>query len=228
VAQNENPHDRFPRLLVCEGHEDKFFFHHLIRERDLPSFHIWPSSGNGGFANAIRAFRAGRTKQYNALRNILIVADNDENPAASFSNVCDHIEQLFGSGTRPSAPLEKTKTRPIAVTVLMIPWTDVNGHLERLCIESATEADKAIAGHVQTFMDLIFADRWASESRRGKAWLRTNLAARCSRDPFVPLGEVFREDQYRHLIPLNHRSFDRIADVLASFAPAGGAVQPAS
>src|SRR5258708_3657643 len=118
-AVNEDPRARFPRLLVCEGHKDKFFFHYLIRERNLPLFHIFPSSGNGGFANAIRAFRTSKTKQYNALRDILIVADNDDAPIVSFSNVCDQVESLFGE--RPRAPLEKTKTRPIAVTVLMIP-----------------------------------------------------------------------------------------------------------
>ncbi len=152
------------------------------------------------------------------MRDILIVADSDDSPVESFANVCSHIEQFFGPGTRPSAPLRKTQTRPISVTVLMMPWTDVKGHLERLCIDAAIDADKTIADNVQTFMSLIFAERWTSESRRGKAWLRTNLAARCARDPFVPLGEVFREDRYHHLIPVNHSSFDRISDVLASFA----------
>src|ERR1700730_1281682 len=223
VVLNEDPHARFPRLLVCEGHEDKFFFHYLIRERNLPPFHIVPCSGNGGVANAIRAFRIERIKQYNALRDILIVADNDDAPIVSFSNVCNHVEQLFGE--RPSAPLVKTRTRPIAITVLMIPWTDVDGHLEKLCIESAKEADRTTANNVQTFMDLLFYERWESESRRGKAWLRANLAARCARDPFVPLGEVFREARYRHLIPLNHNSFNQIANVLATFAD-GGAAKP--
>ena len=214
MALSEDERARFPRLLVCEGPEDKYFFHRLIHTRELPSFHIWPCSGNGGFANAIRAFRTKRTRQYNALRDILIVADNDDSPSERFSSVCAQIEQVFGLGTRPSAPLLKTHTKP-AVTVLMIPWTNMNGHLEKLCIESAQDADKTVAEQVQTFMDLIRANRWDSESRYGKAWLRTNLAARCSRDPFVPLGEVFRESRYHDLIPVNHSSFDQISDVLA-------------
>jgi hypothetical protein len=223
-AVNEDPRARFPRLLVCEGYDDKCFFHKMIHERDLPPFHIWPCRGNGGFSNAIRAFRANRTKQYNALRDILIVADNDDAPIASFSNVCDHIERFFGE--RPSAPLIKTKTKP-AVSVLMIPWTDIHGHLEALCMESATDADRDVATHVQTFMNLLFAERWASASRRGKAWLRANLAARCDRDPFVPLAEVFKQERYSHLIPLKHKSFDRIARVLAGFADTS-AEKPAS
>ncbi len=57
MAQIEDPRARFPRLLICEGREDKFFFHHLIRTRNLPPFHIWSCSGNGGLANAMRTFR---------------------------------------------------------------------------------------------------------------------------------------------------------------------------
>jgi hypothetical protein len=73
--------------------------------------------------------------------------------------------------------------------------------------------------YVDTFMGLIAAERWQNDSRFGKAWLRVNLAARCERDPFVPLRVVFR--QYRPLIPATDASFDRIADVLAGFDRGG-------
>jgi len=217
---NVDARARFPRLLICEGYEDKWFFHHLIQVRALPPFHIWPCAGSGGFAQAIRAFRLAYTKPYNALRDILIVADNDQTPDECFDRVCKQIEQVFGSGTAPSQPLQTARTRAAepAVTVLMIPWTGERGHLERLCVESARAADQAIGQHVQTFMDLIGADRWDNESRHGKAWLRVDLAGRCERNPFVSLGEVFRETRYHNLIPLNHRSFDRVANVLTRFA----------
>jgi hypothetical protein len=218
VALIEDPKARFPRLLICEGHEDKLFFHHLITVRRLPQFHIMKCSGNGGFAEAIRAFRIDRTKQFNALRDILIVADNDETPRDNFMRVCSQIEQVFGPGTSPPDPMAKAKTTP-AVTVMMIPWIEIKGHLERLCVDAAHNADRKIGGHVQTFMSMINADKWGNESRYGKAWLRTNLAARCERDPFVPLGKVFSDSDNWHLIPMVHPSFNQIANALSSFGP---------
>jgi hypothetical protein len=131
-------------------------------------------------------------------------------------NVCEHIERVFGFGAAPCAPLQstaRTATRPQAVTVLMVPWMDEHGTLERMCIEAARAANGTVSGHVDTFLGLIYAERWRSESRYGKAWLRTYLAAR-ARDPFVALGHVFSDPRQRGLIPVNHTSFDRIADVL--------------
>ena len=86
-----------------------------------------------------------------------------------------------------------------------------------MCIEAARSADGAVGGHIDMFMNLIAAERWKNESRFGKAWLRTNLAARCVRDPFVALGHVFNDPQYQELIPVNHSSFKRIIEVLRRF-----------
>jgi hypothetical protein len=96
----------------------------------------------------------------------------------------------------------------------MVPWTNEHGHLERMCVEAARDANKNIAMHVDTFMNLIRAEGWQNQSRFGKAWLRVNLAARCSRDPFIALGSVFAYARHNALIPIDHSSFDRIADVL--------------
>lgn len=217
---NGRPLQRLPRLLICEGPEDKYFFQRLIQAHELPHFYILDAKGNGQFAEALRSFRVERTADFNSLSNILIVADNDEQPAARFQNVCSQIDRVFGADTAPNAPLQPTSstaTRSAAITILMIPWTGEHGSLERMCVEAARAADRAIAGHVDTFMDLIGADRWNNETRVGKAWLRTILAARCERDPFVALGHVFNDQQYQPLIPLNHPSFDRIINVLRRF-----------
>jgi hypothetical protein len=147
----------------------------------------------------------------------LIVADNDECPGDRFANVCVQIDRVFGSGTAPNAPLQKTPRtamRAAAITVLMVPWTNEHGHLERMCVEAARDANGSVATHVGTFMTLIRVEGWRNESRFGKAWLRINLAARCTRDPFIPLGRVFANTRYNTLIPLEHSSFDRIAGVL--------------
>lgn len=202
------------RLLICEGAEDKYFFERLIEVHALPRFYIQDAGGNGRFAAAIRRFQVERTRDYNSLLEILVVADNDEDPAASFRNVCTQIHRIFG--IQPSSPLQKaprTATRA-AITVMMVPWEGENGNLERMCLEAARSVDRVLAGHVDTFMNLIHAERWGNESRLGKAWLRTNLAARCVRDPFVALGHVFNDPQYQPLIPVNHSSFGRLVGFL--------------
>jgi hypothetical protein len=216
VAAQSDDKRRFPRLLICEGPEDGFFFHRLIQARGLPKFHIRVSGGNSQFSQAINKFKIENTKAFRALRDIVIVADNDEGPDDRFKNVCMHIERIFGRGTAPNNPQERTITNP-RVSVLMVPWTNTRGHLERLCCDSARDADKTAGKDVDDFMAVCRAERW-TDSRFGKAWLRTNLAIRCERDPFIPLGVVFEEVRNHHLIPVEHASFKQIANFLSSFA----------
>lgn len=172
--------------------------------RNLPRFHIRVSRGRSRFAEAIKAYRIDRTKTYCSLSDIVIVADNDESPDASFRNLCDQIESVFGPGTAPKRPQQKTTTKP-AVTVLMMR-------------ERGKSGGQKIAEHVDLFMALIVSEKWNDESRQGKAWLRANLAARCESDPFVPLGHIFSRDEYRTLILLEDNSFKEIHDFLAGFA----------
>jgi hypothetical protein len=223
VAGQSKDKPQFPRLLICEGPEDWLFFHRLIETRNLPRFHIWDtgarinSGGNTKFSRAIRAFRTKHPKTYASLRDIIIASDNDESPTKNFENVCEQIEEVFGPGTRPTAPQKRTSKIKPAITVLMVPWTDINGHLERLCVESARDAGRIVGAHVDTFMSMVGADNWNNESRYAKAWLRTNLAARCEPDPFVALGHVFENQKHQHLIPVNHASLNDVANFLASF-----------
>ncbi len=203
-----------PRLLICEGPEDRWFFSKLIEARNLSRFHIRAAGGNRQFAAEISKFELEQTKEYINLTDILIVADNDDAPAESFASVCDQINAKFGPGSAPDEPLKPTKGRP-RCTILMIPWTATEGTLESLCVDATRNADKAVGSHVDHFLALLAAEKWTSVSRRGKAWLRTDLAGRCEVDPFVPLGRVFSEKRHEDLIPLLDASFTRLANALA-------------
>jgi hypothetical protein len=205
------------RLLICEGYEDAAFLERLITVKGLPQAIIVAAGGNTAFRSALNDFRVSKTKQFNSLEKILFVADNDEDPNGRFVNLCSQIDEVFGKGTAPKRPLEKSppkRDRRAEISILMIPWEGERGHLEKMCVEAARDANRQIGSHVDTFLDLIVASNWNNESRHGKAWLRTNLAARCEKDPFVALGTVFDDPKYQPLIPVNHQSFNRIADVL--------------
>jgi hypothetical protein len=208
-----------PRLLICEGPKDAHFFERLIAERQLPRFYIWSAGGIDKFRGSLNRFNVERTKDFRNLSHILFVADNDQTPQTNFDKVCTQIDQFFRTKVSPAAPITRVPRSGIrpSLTVMMMPWTDTKGHLERLCVDAARDADRGIAAKVDTFMATLNSDNWNNESRVGKAWLRTNLAARCAPDPFVPLGRVFDEAPLRHLIPVTHASFDPIADVLRTF-----------
>jgi hypothetical protein len=63
----------FPRLLICEGPEDRFFFHALIEAHALPRFHIQHAGGNSKFFNAISKFELENTRAYAGLQTFLLL-----------------------------------------------------------------------------------------------------------------------------------------------------------
>jgi hypothetical protein len=201
---------------VCEGQKDHLFFQRFIEVLGLPRFYIAPAHGKNNIGRALDNFRIENTKIWANLKDVVIVGDNDDTKKERFDDICAQVADVEGL-IAPDAPLKPSRSRP-RCTILMIPWTETHGTLESLCVEAARKAHAKSATHVDAFLDLAHWATWTSESRRGKAWLRSNLAIR-SRDPFVQLGSVFEEPKYRPLIPISRdvESFKRIADVLATF-----------
>jgi hypothetical protein len=155
----------FPRLLICEGPEDHFFFERLIEARNLPRFHIQAAGGNTQFSGAISKFELERTSIFRQITDIVVVADNDDDPIASFNNACAEIRKAVGAASTPRRPLQSTGRKP-RCTLVMVPWTDVEGNLESLCVETARHANANAGGHVDTFLALAGAGRWESPSRQ--------------------------------------------------------------
>jgi hypothetical protein len=203
------------RLIVCEGYEDGRFFDRLIKERGLHFFKIIHGKGNTDFHNALDSFRIDYPIAYSHIKHVLFIADNDESPDKRFELVCKQIENRFGKQFVPDAPL-RAKGRNPSVQVLMSPWTKINGHIEALCVKAARYADKKGGADVDNFMAIIHADKWNSDSRRGKAWLRTNFAIRCDKDPFISMGDAISDAKYSYLIDFHHESFNDISDYLKS------------
>ena len=211
---------------MCEGADDIAFFRRLIVANRLPHFHLRSTAnkrgergGNTKFETALESIRGNRG--FPMLRDILLVSDNDNNHDESFMAICKQITDAgFPS---PKSQLKKSDGNP-AITIMMVPLNGEPGNLECLCREAAERADKKAAQDATTFEALSGAENWLVP-RRGKLWLRVNLASRAA-DPFVSLGTVFRDEDCFHLIPLNDRSFRPIAMVLSSFSPSHDPSRP--
>src|SRR5258708_22049853 len=87
VADQSKDKPKFPRLLICEGPEDRFFFHRLIEVRNLPRFHIWPAGGrhadSGGLTKLFptsASLQTYESQKYKSPRPILIYFGQDGDP----------------------------------------------------------------------------------------------------------------------------------------------------
>jgi hypothetical protein len=208
-----------PRLLLCEGNEDKAFFERLIEVRKLPRFHIQTTAdsrsepgGNSRFAGKLRSLRFANL---NVIKRILLVTDADHDRDERFEWLCKQIVDA-GFGPAPARPLEESAGDP-NISIMLIPLDEPSGCLECICQAAARQADVRTGQYVDTFVSQAAKPDW-SDIHKNKVWLRTNLAAR-ARDPFVFFGSVFRDPKNHNIIPLDHKSFQPIADVLSALEP---------
>jgi hypothetical protein len=204
----------FPVAILTEGSADDIFIGKLIEENGLEQgkFYIPPFPQNeiGGLFNFWRKIQSIRsTSAPYILRKskaMVIIADNDNNPKDRFDEVKNQIqianqkakpEDLFGIPKEPREAAQKSITLP-PVYILMLPWDNVNGCLETLCIQSANKAKyKTQLDCAEQFAGCVGAEKWVEPSnglpdiaRESKFRVKSILASICN-DPYTPFNSAW-------------------------------------
>ena len=212
-----------PHLIVCEGAADEAFLRALGKQRGLDEISIRhpgdvDRGGRGGLDKLGWLLRGIRTwRGFERVTDILVVADNDTDPATNFARVRRQVTEA--GYPVPDAPLlvaEATGDNlPRRMRILMLPWADRPGTLDMLCLGPARAAEPALAACAEAFAACARAAGRDHDARRDQFLLRALLAAAHPRDPRLGLGQVWQRAP--GLIPLAHADFDPIAGVLADF-----------
>jgi hypothetical protein len=213
-------------LILCEGMHDVQFFQHLAHLRGHP---VFQASSCGNIAGAPRG-RDGidylttaldalpGIPNFDRLTDILVVADNDDDPDVAFQKVQQMINATaeIRPGHRYAAPAYrevKAGSDP-AVTVLMIPEGNVPGALDSLCLVAARNRQPAIGFCVDHFASCVNPVGWALQKVH-KMKLRALISAAHPTDPYIAPAWVWRDNT--DLVPLDDPIFDRIDAFLRTF-----------
>lgn len=215
---------QFPeRIIVCEGMEDVHFFKMIMSVHSMHNFKVMDTStdsdrtgGISKFKGKLNSLKTKYNRTFSGLRHLVVVADNDDDPVGNFQNVKNQVDLVF-PGKAPSQAWEKIGTSP-SISILMLPFVmklgkpvPCDGNLEGFC-ENIARKDTKSASHIDCLLRDVNVTSWAA-TRRGKAWLRSNLAIR-AKDPCAPLGEIFRDQS--HLFDLRDQSLTPIIQHLLS------------
>lgn len=211
-----------PWLILCEGNTDKQFLHRLIARRNIDDrFHIrFPdragekTGGRSKFGTALAIYRAAETFRQ-SVKAVLIISDNDEDPAASFKEIQQKIKDDSDGFPVPQEDRKPVKKNdyPI-VTTLMIP-AGKPGCLEDLCVAAAYNK-WGIKAAVDQFNASTPSKDWTA-NRQAKMRLQSIFAATCEERPDGGFAAHWDEDAKYHL-PVTDPAFDDIAAFLANFA----------
>lgn len=209
-------------MILCEGPHDAAFFRELIRDRLLPEANVTcPSDNNrsygkSGFPGTLHGFP--NLHGFFAVKDIVLVADCDADPQASFAEV---VAGISGIGTFlipalgypiPTKPLERTIGAGVpALTILMVPWFDRRGALDTLCCEAALRGKTTEVDCIDNFARCIGADAWA-EPKKSQMRLRSFLSGTYQNNPNIGFGNIWRDEP--KLVPVSDSAFNQIADFL--------------
>jgi hypothetical protein len=115
-------------IILFKGVEDRTFLHELLTVMNVRgNFDFQKGEGRGKdqFKLFLEALVTANRKA------IIIVADNDGNPAEAFKNIQKQIGEA--GFTVPTKPRELVQTAGLSpLSVLMIPWDNEAGCLETL------------------------------------------------------------------------------------------------
>ena len=200
-----------PRLVICEGHSDHGVLLALSKALDISGAQLHVARGRGNFRSALRA---ARVQGYNA---ILIVSDNDDNPADSWNDVCTEIKNAnYSVPDKPGEVVLDEKGGP-SLRVLMIPWTNEKGAIESLCLPAIENLFVEQVKCVNEFCACTQIDQNWGETARSIARVEALLACTQKATPKIGLGHfVIKSDCP---IDFTHNCFKRVGEALRSFSP---------
>lgn len=174
--------------------------------------------GNSKFTEALDELAA--IPGFQNVQKVLVVADNDLDPAAAFNDIAAAISAtapIIGPPASryipPGAPLTKAGANP-AIIVMMIPWTGMAGSLSTMCLAAAANAAPAIAVCVNALATCTAADKWPLTTL-AKMKLRALIASAHRAKPELSPAYVWSEGT--NLVPLTDGVFDQVATFLSGF-----------
>lgn len=216
-------------IVITEGPADDVFMRQLKKANAL-NFEIRDATkpesyGNTGFELRLRGLKLEIDKTSAAdYAAVVIVADNDEDPHASFASIKKQIEDAEGYNA-PDAPYQLSARGgypPIAV--IMIPAPGQQGSLDTICLTALNPKYSTYLQCAETFAQCVAA----SEASFGvvqfaKLKVQCLLSSICKGDPYTPLKLAWAVEPNKSrpgdIFPLNHAAFNPIADFLRSVSP---------
>ncbi|MBI1397045.1 MAG: hypothetical protein GC151_13800 [Betaproteobacteria bacterium] len=181
------------------------------------------ASGNSAFGAALRAARVIR--DFDILRNIVLVVDSDSDRQARFDYARGQIEALANDPNEPvdvfplpSLPGVPATKGDLNLTILMIPTDEATGSLETVLYKGAKKAKSQNANEVEKLATATNVVSWAPQ-KQAKMRVRAFVACSHGDAPDLPIGQIWTKDSSASLIPVGDSVFDDLFDCLQQHLP---------
>ena len=201
-------------LIVGEGDADRAFFNALLQERKIDGFQVLAPAGGRQFGVRLRAIRGATGFKH--VKTILLVADNDIDPTASFQQVRAEIRAAGGYGVPDAVLQPATAQNHPSVRIMMLPRAGQPGCLETIVLESLLIEVPTLRECLNDYLKCTPAVGW-DQSKQAKMRLQCLIAATCKVDPNCSLTHLWSSKKKLRQL-LTYAPFDEITEILGAIA----------
>lgn len=209
-----------PFVVVCEGYGDIRFIDALLEFKKITNCSVGCPSNRGGFGTGkeaippyLKGIQTAILRKKANLKGILVIADADENPTASF-NLMVHALQT-ANFPAPAAPFS-IEGNPLRAGVFLMPGAGRNGCLEHILWDAAvgktpgieqclTDFSACTGGHIMA----------ASGNHQAKMKMSALVAAFCKDNPWASPGLMWSDAG--NPVPIDSVCFNGLAAFLTQF-----------
>ena len=175
-----------PTYVLCEGESDRAFLEMLISEYELVGIEVGsPQDSNrfGKDAFPVHLLGLATSESYQRIENLLVIADNDDDPAAAQSACQAALREIGYEVPNPPAVLESDKK----VAIHMLPSLGVTGGLEQLILSALFEVNPGLRACIDDYSKCTGRVGSWTANPRAKMEMVCIIASHCQDNPGVPL-----------------------------------------
>ena len=200
-----------PVYVLCEGPADVRLVKQVLRRENLEGFSVNYAQGYQKFARHIQGLRT--SSDWRKLRRLVIVGDNDTNPAARWRNAQDVLtDEGLPAPDRHANIVEGAHDTP-STGIFMIPRANEDGALETLLVEAILLEHQNLAECLLQLDDCPATEcqQWDAV-KRAKMQFQTVVAITCRDDPSAGAAHIWSKTH--NPIPVTSPVFNELAGFL--------------
>lgn len=177
-----------PVVVICEGPADAKLIKRLIeREQlNLNGFYIHEARGYQNFGTVVTGI-AGSSNRMN-LRRLVIVGDNDTDPAGRFDNACNALQRE--GFPIPPEPSQITAGDP-STAIFLIPQAGVIGALETLLVAALLEGHPEVEECLRRLEECPTGCGGWNDVKKSKMRFQAAVAVTCADDPSAGAAHIW-------------------------------------
>lgn len=204
-----------PVYVACEGEADQYFLCRLLEHRRINGVDVAVVGGNDNkFTTHLKGLRVSNA--FAKLRLIVIMTDNDTNPAASFASA----QRCFRDAgfVVPDASWTKKEGEDVSTAILMLPSHSRPGALETLLVEAILDVRPQFARCLDDLKTCAEKPTTWDEVKLAKMRFHAAVAALCEDGPGTAASRIWSAKH--NPVPITSDRFLPLVDFFQQTHPA--------